>query len=53
MARISIHLLFKGKNRIIIGKLNKLSRMILAILPLKIKIKILSKAVKKEIDATK
>ena len=53
MARISLNELFKGKNRIIIGKLNKLSRMILAILPLKIKIKILSKAVKKEIDATK
>jgi hypothetical protein len=53
MARISINKLFAGKNRIVIGKLNKLSRVILAILPLKVKIKLLSKAVKKEIDATK
>jgi short-subunit dehydrogenase len=53
MARNTLNKLFTGKNRIIIGKLNKLSRVILAILPLKVKIKILSKAVKKEIDATK
>jgi hypothetical protein len=53
MAKISINKLLAGKNRIVIGKLNKLSRVILAILPLKVKIKLLSKAVKKEIDATK
>jgi hypothetical protein len=53
MAKISINKLLAGKNRIVIGKLNKLSRVILAILPLKVKINLLSKAVKKEIDATK
>ncbi len=53
VARISLDKLFSGKTRIIVGKLNKFSRVILAILPLKTKIKILSKAVKKEIDATK
>jgi len=52
-ARVSLNGLFSGKKRIIVGKLNKLSRLILAILPLKVKVKILSKAVKKEIDATK
>ena len=53
VARISLNKLFSGKTRIIVGKLNKLSRIILAILPLNRRVKILSKAVKKEIDATK
>ncbi|WP_439128473.1 SDR family NAD(P)-dependent oxidoreductase [Polaribacter sp.] len=53
VAKISLDGLFQGKNRIIPGKLNKFSRYILAILPLKTKVKLLSKAVKKEIDATK
>jgi len=53
VARISLNKLFAGKTRIIVGKLNKFSRIILALLPLRTKIKILSKAVKKEIDATK
>ena len=50
VAEISLNGLFKGKTRIIPGKLNKLSRLLLALLPLKIKISMLSKAVKKEID---
>ena len=53
VAKISLNGLFKGKTRIIPGKLNKFSRYILAILPLKTKVALLSKAVKKEIDATK
>ena len=53
VARISLNKLFSGKTRIVVGKLNKLSRVILAILPLNRRVKILSKAVKKEIDATK
>jgi short-subunit dehydrogenase len=50
VARICLNGLFKGKTKIIPGKLNKFSRYILAILPLKTKISMLSKAVKKEID---
>lgn len=50
IATISLNGIFSGKKRIVVGKLNKLSRIILAILPMKVKIKILSKAVKKEID---
>ena len=53
VAKISLNGLFRGKKRIIPGKLNKFSRYILALLPLKTKVKLLSKAVKKEIDATK
>ena len=52
VAKISLNGLFKGKTRIIPGKLNKFSRYILAVLPLKTKVSLLSKAVKKEIDAT-
>ncbi|MGY0425829.1 MAG: SDR family NAD(P)-dependent oxidoreductase, partial [Polaribacter sp.] len=52
IAIISLNGLFKGKKMIIPGKLNKLSRYILAILPLRTKISLLSKAVKKELDAS-
>jgi short-subunit dehydrogenase len=50
VARISLNGLFKGKTMIIPGKMNKFSRYLLAVLPLKTKIKLLSKAIKKEID---
>ena len=53
VAKMSLDGLVAGKTRIIPGKLKKFSRIVLAILPLKTKIKLLSKAVKKEIDATK
>ena len=50
VAETSLNGLFKGKSTIIPGKLNKFSRFILAFIPLKLKIAMLSKAVKKEID---
>ena len=53
VAKICLTKLFKGKTRIIPGKLNIFSRYLLALLPLKMKIAILSKAVKKEIDENK
>ena len=50
VAKISLNGMFRGKKMIIPGKLNKVVRFILAVLPRKSKIHLLSKAVKKELD---
>ncbi|CAM1348171.1 SDR family NAD(P)-dependent oxidoreductase [Tenacibaculum halocynthiae] len=50
MAFQSIEKMLQSKKRVIPGKLNKLSKVILKILPLNTKIKLLSKAIKKEIE---
>ncbi|WP_435263672.1 SDR family NAD(P)-dependent oxidoreductase [Tenacibaculum sp. nBUS_03] len=50
MAFQSIEKMLQSKKRIIPGKLNKLSKLILKILPLNTKIKLLSQAIKKEIE---
>ncbi|WP_440881769.1 SDR family NAD(P)-dependent oxidoreductase [Tenacibaculum sp. C7A-26P2] len=47
----SIESMLHGKMRVIPGKINKLSKWILYFLPLKTKIRLLSKAIKKEIEA--
>ena len=51
VAKMSINGLLRGKKMIIPGKLNKIVRSILAVLPRKSKIHLLSKAVKKELNA--
>ncbi|NVK52332.1 MAG: SDR family NAD(P)-dependent oxidoreductase [Flavobacteriaceae bacterium] len=50
VAELSLNGMFKNKRKVIPGKLNKLSRFILAILPTKTTIAMLSKAIKKELD---
>jgi hypothetical protein len=50
VAKICIRGLFKNKRTIIPGKINKLSRIILKLLPKNIKTEILSKAIKKELS---
>jgi hypothetical protein len=42
--------MFKGKRRIIVGRINYLMYLILALLPLKIKLPMLTQAMKKEVQ---
>ncbi|WP_299835692.1 SDR family NAD(P)-dependent oxidoreductase [uncultured Tenacibaculum sp.] len=51
IAEMSISKMFKGKRRVIPGRLNRISKFILDVLPLNTKIKMLSNAMKKEIQA--
>ena len=51
VAKKAIKGLFKEKQMIVPGKINQLSRWLLRILPLKIKVPLVSKAIKKELNA--
>ena len=51
MARITIRKMFRGRRNIIVGWLNKLSWLALKIVPGPIRIPIITRAVKREIDA--
>lgn len=50
MARVAIKKMFKGKRRIIVGRINYLMYLVLALLPLKIKLPMLTQAMKKEVQ---
>ena len=50
MARVAIKKMFKGKRRIIVGRINYLMYLFLALLPLKIKLPMLTQAMKKEVQ---
>lgn len=51
IARMSISRMFKGKRRVVPGRLNRVSKFILSVLPSNTKIKMLSNAMRKEIQA--
>ncbi len=50
IASISIEMMFQNKERVIPGKLNQFSEFVLRMLPSRISIKLLSKAIKKEVE---
>lgn len=50
IAAMSISKMFKGHRRVIPGRLNRISKFILSILPLNTKVKMLSNAMRKEIQ---
>ena len=50
VARVALRKMFKGKRSIIVGKINYLMYLILSILPLHIKLTMLTQAMKKEIQ---
>ncbi len=49
IAKMSISKMFRGEKRVIPGRLNRISKFVLSILPLDIKVKLLSNAMRKEI----
>lgn len=49
MAKLALKKMFKGKRRIIIGRLNILAWMLLSLLPIQIKLPMLTQAMKKEL----
>lgn len=49
MARVALNKMFKGKRRIIVGRINFLMYLFLSLLPLRIKLSMLTQAMKKEV----
>ena len=49
MARVALRKMFKGKRRIIVGRINYLMYLVLSLLPINIKLPMLTQAMKKEV----
>ncbi|RLD19145.1 MAG: short-chain dehydrogenase [Bacteroidetes bacterium] len=49
MARVALNKMFKGKRSIIVGRINYIMYLVLSMLPLKIKLPMLTQAMKKEV----
>jgi short-subunit dehydrogenase len=50
MARVALNKMFKGKRSIIVGRINYIMYLVLSMLPLKIKLPMLTQAMKKEVQ---